>query len=161
MNVILFIKGTFFYIKTFLNIIIIDKYSIYIECYSVVNILYIKYWLGLAKSQVFYSDRLITSMVFPFSTCNYSSEIASGVPHSQLIGSQLPSTATNLAGSSIHWCALTAIWVPRGLVRTSTSPGWAPSGIIIFSGRHTLLATPPLRECSPIFCIIFSCEMQH
>lgn len=43
--------------------------------------------------------------------------------------------------SSNHWCALTAIWVPRGLVRTNTSPTTAFSGLIKEQSYSKLVTT--------------------
>ncbi len=37
----------------------------------------------------------------------------------------------HLSALSSHWCALTAIWVPKGFVITNTSPASAASGLKI------------------------------
>mmetsp|Transcript_77684 Transcript_77684/g.215254 ORF Transcript_77684/g.215254 Transcript_77684/m.215254 type:complete len:282 (+) Transcript_77684:472-1317(+) len=52
-------------------------------------------------------------------------------------------TFSHSAGLCRHSCTLTAIWVPRGLVSTKTSPGRAPSGRMNSASAQTLFATPP------------------
>lgn len=65
-----------------------------------------------------------------------STQKESKVPHKQSVQtcqSHLRHTAVLTISS--HWCAFTATWVPRGLVRTNTSPGTALSGLHTYTHK--------------------------
>mmetsp|Transcript_12494 Transcript_12494/g.28844 ORF Transcript_12494/g.28844 Transcript_12494/m.28844 type:complete len:213 (-) Transcript_12494:54-692(-) len=64
----------------------------------------------------------------------------------------------------LHSCTLTATCVPRGFVRTRTSPVWAPSELTYSSRVTTDVATPPMighgfnTVCPPVTVVSASVQ---